>query len=127
MRWRTWRKSRSAFRIRRNYSRESMRFSAVDSFRAQIALIGLASVSIAALAIILIRDVVSSTEQTLLGEAQQQCLAAAAELRLQFEDREAFQEDPLETLPPEIQDFSLRGLAATVLRSYDGLRGGFLS
>ena len=104
-----------------------MRFSAVDSFRAQIALIGLASVSIAALAIILIRDVVSSTEQTLLGEAQQQCLAAAAELRLQLEDRAAFQEDPLETLPPEIQDFSLRGLAATVLRSYDGLRGGFLS
>lgn len=80
----------------------------------------------AALAIILIRDALSSAEQTLLAEAEQQCTVALNELRQQFVDRASIEDHPLTGLPFEAQDFSLRGVAATVLRSYEGVQGGFL-
>ncbi len=48
-----------------------MRWS-LDSLRLQAAVIGLASLSMAALAVILIQDALSRAEQTLLREAEQQ-------------------------------------------------------
>jgi len=96
------------------------------SLRAQIAIIVLASVAMLALAGVLIRDVISRTETRLVDEAGEQVLAAARELQVQYEERAAVAaDDPLEALPPRALDISLRGLAATVLRSYRGVEGGF--
>lgn len=96
------------------------------SFRAQIAFVVLASVAMLTLAVVLVRDVISRTESRLVDEARQQCKVAAGELRLQFEERAEFVlDDPLEALPWEAQDISLRGLSSTVMRSYDRVEGGF--
>ena len=96
------------------------------SFRTQLAIIILASVAMVGLAAVLIRDAITQTEDRLLAEARQQSIAACRELRLQYEERAAFViDDPLEELPLEAQDVSLRGLSETVLRSYEGVEGGF--
>lgn len=96
------------------------------SFRTQLAIIILASVAMLGLAAVLIRDAITQTEDRLLAEARQQSIAACRELRLQYEERAAFViDDPLEELPLEAQDVSLRGLSETVLRSYEGVEGGF--
>jgi signal transduction histidine kinase len=108
-----------------------MRWAARDSFRTQIAVIALASLSMAAVAVILVRDVLRSTEQTLVREAQQQCVNAARELRRQFQERAVLlssQDDllrPTAPLPFEAEDLSLKGLSSAVLRSYEGVSGGF--
>jgi len=98
----------------------------IDSFRVQAALIALASLSMAAVAIVLVRDAFSSAEQHLLGEAEQQCLAAVRELAEQYAERIARDDEPAEALPFGARDMSLRGLTATVLRGYEGVEGGFL-
>jgi signal transduction histidine kinase len=98
----------------------------LDSLRLQAAVIGLASVSMAALAVILIQDALSRAEQTLLGEARQQSASAARELSQQLLERASVEEDPLAALPVEAQDLSLRGLSGAVLRAYEGIEGGFL-
>ena len=96
------------------------------SFRLQLAIIVLASVSMLGLAGVLIHDVIVRTEGRLVEEARQQTATASQELRRQFEDWAAFSvDDPVEQLPAEARDVSLRGLSATVLRSYEGLQGGF--
>ena len=108
-----------------------MRWAAGDSFRTQIAVIALASLSMAAVAVILVRDVLRSTEQTLVRGAQQQCVSAARELRRQFQERAVLlsSQDEMPTpsapLPFEAEDLSLKGLSAAVLRSYEGVAGGF--
>ena len=108
-----------------------MRWAARDSFRTQIAVIALASLSMAAVAVILVRDVLRSTEQTLVREAQQQCVSAARELTRQFQERAVLrssQDDllrPTIPLPFEAEDLSLKGLSTAVLRSYEGVAGGF--
>jgi signal transduction histidine kinase len=94
--------------------------------RVQIAIIVLASVAMLALAGVLVRDVISRTETRLVDETNEQVLTAARELQDQYEERAALAaDDPLDALPPQAQDVSLRGLAATVLRSYRGVEGGF--
>jgi signal transduction histidine kinase len=94
--------------------------------RAQIAIIALASIAMLALAGVLIRDVISRTETRLVNEAREQVLAAARELQVQYEERAALLvDDPIEALPPQAQDISLRGLASAVLRSYPEVQGGF--
>lgn len=99
----------------------------LDSFRVQTALIAVASVSMAAVAIVLVRDAFSSAEQRLLDEAEQQCIAAAEELAQQYAEQAGFEQDePTESLPFQAQDMSLRGLASAVLRGYEGVKGGFL-
>jgi signal transduction histidine kinase len=109
-----------------------MRWAARESFRTQIAVIALASLSMAAVAVILVRDVLRSTEQTLVREAQQQCVNAARELRRQFQDRAVLlssRDDlprPAAPLPFEAEDLSLKGLSTAVLRSYEGVAGGFV-
>jgi len=96
------------------------------SFRSQIVIVILASVAMLALAGVLVRDVISRTESRLVEEARQQCTTACQELRQQFEERAAFAaDDPLDKLPWKLQDISLRGLSATVMRSYEGVEGGF--
>jgi hypothetical protein len=108
-----------------------MRWAARDSFRTQIAVIALASLSMAAVAVILVCDVLRSTEQTLVREAQQQCVSAARELTRQFQERAVLlssQDDllrPTIPLPFEAEDLSLKGLSTAVLRSYEGVAGGF--
>jgi signal transduction histidine kinase len=108
-----------------------MRWKAGDSFRTQIAVTALASLSMAAVAVILVRDVLRSTEQTLVREAQQQCAGAARELRQQFQERAVLlsSQDEAATrttpLPFEAENLSLQGLSAAVLRSYEGIAGGF--
>jgi signal transduction histidine kinase len=108
-----------------------MRWAAGDSFRAQIAVIALASLSMAAVAVILVRDVLRSTEQTLVREAQQQCVSAVRELRRQFQERAVLLsslDDPLRPVAPlpfEAEDLSLKGLSGAVLRPYEGISGGF--
>jgi len=102
-----------------------MRWPVPHGFRAQIAIISAASLAVTGLAIILIRDVISSTESTLVAGARQQCEAACRELKRQYHERSAYGGDSLQNLPAEAQDISLKGLAATVLRSYEGVEGGF--
>ena len=100
----------------------------LNSFRGQVAVTGVAALSLLTLAAILVRDVVVGAEVRLVSEAEQQCAVAAAELAQQYRERLAFRDDTrLESLPPEAQEVSLQALAATVLRAYDGVQGGFLS
>jgi signal transduction histidine kinase len=98
---------------------------ALDSFRIHVALIAVAAVSMAALAVMLVRDVLATAEETLVREASQQCSTAAAELARQLEDRAQERGETGPRLPAEAQDISLRGLAAAVLRSYEGIKGGY--
>ena len=101
--------------------------SAITSFRGQLAVTGIAAVSLVALTAILVRDVVVGAERRIVAEAEQQCEAAAAELAEQYSERLAFRDDTdLEALPFEAQDLSLSALTATVLRAYEGVQGGFL-
>jgi len=97
----------------------------LDSLRRQLAVTGIATVSLLVLTGILIRDVVMGAEERIAAEARQQCATAAAELAEQYRARLTFREDDLESLPIEAQDVSLQAVAATVLRAYDGVRGGF--
>ena len=102
-----------------------MRLLSAKSFRIEAAVIAVASLSVVALASLLVQDALSQTEGTLRSAAEQEVTAAAEELKAQYEDRAAFSERPLEALPAEAQDLSLRGLSQTVLRSYKGVQGGF--
>lgn len=103
-----------------------MTWYAPDSFRAQGLVIGLASLSLAVLAAMLVQDAWQSTRSTLAQNAQVQCAAAVRELQAQFADRANLLGASTETLLFEAQDVSLRGLSAAVLRSYEGVEGGFL-
>jgi signal transduction histidine kinase len=102
-----------------------MSWSVPSSFRAQMAIISIASAAMLGLAALLIRDVVLRTEGRLLTEARQQCIAACNELKLQYQERAVYGEDTIAGLPIQAQDVSLRGLSSTVLRSYEGVEGGF--
>ena len=74
----------------------------------------------------LIQDAWQSTRNTLTEDASQQCTAAAQELQEQFTDRESLASDDPRLTNFNAQDVSLQGLSATVLRSYQGMEGGFL-
>jgi signal transduction histidine kinase len=79
----------------------------------------------AALAVVLVRDVLATAEEALVRGAGQQCSTAAAELARQLADRAQERGEAAMNLPDEAQDVSLRGLAAAVLRSYEGVSGGY--
>ncbi len=94
--------------------------------RIQFFIIALASVAMLSLAAFLIIDVISQTESQRVEDAQRQVASASEELRLQYDQREAFvPEDPLSLLPPEMRELSLRGLSETVLRAYPLVQGGY--
>jgi len=96
-----------------------------QSFRTQVAVVCAATLAVVAVAAILVRDALSQAESRLLAEARRQCEAACQELAEQYRERAALGGDALETLPARAQDLSLRGLSLTVLRAYDGMRGGY--
>lgn len=104
-----------------------MAWYSADRFRTQGLLIGVASLAMAVLAAVLVQEAWQSTRQTLTAEAEQQCTTAVEELHTQFSER-AILSDADELAPEtfEAQDVSLRGLSAAVLRSYEGMEGGFL-
>lgn len=105
-----------------------MAWYAPDRFRTQGLLIGLASLSMALLAAVLVQDAWRSTRNTLIDEAQQQCATAVREMQEQFIDRASLPvsaETDVSALF-EAEDVSLRGLSTAVLRSYEGMEGGFL-
>jgi signal transduction histidine kinase len=99
---------------------------APDSFRGQVVAIAAAVVAVAALAFMMVREAAQGSQQRLTEEAREQCEAAARELATQLHERLAYSGTPLSGLPPEAQDVSLQGLSSTVLRSYEGVAGGYL-
>ena len=102
-----------------------MAFLRHRSFRVEAAVIGVASISVIALALLLVQDAITQTAGTLRSAAEQELAVAAQELKAQYEERAAFSESQLSALPLEAQDLSLRGLSQTVLRSYKDVQGGF--
>lgn len=102
-----------------------MRLLTARTFRIEAAVIAVASLSVIALAWLLVQDALTQTEGTLRSAAEQELAAAAEELKAQYEERAVFSERPLQELPLEAQDLSLRGLSQTVLRSYKDVQGGF--
>jgi len=101
------------------------RWPVPQSFGTQVAVVCGASLAVVAVAAILVRDAFSQAESRLLAEARRQCQSACRELALQYRERAAWGGDALESLPAKAQDLSLRGLTLTVLRSYEGIHGGF--
>ncbi len=101
-----------------------MRFPAPVSFRAQAFIIGAASLAVVALAALIVRDVVFTTEAKLLGDALRRCETACRELHHQVRERAAYAGDPLEQLPRQALEISLKGISATVLEAFPGIKGG---
>jgi signal transduction histidine kinase len=101
-----------------------MLWPAPVSFRAQAFIIAAASLAVACLAAFIVRDVIFATESKLLADSQQLCIAASQELRIQYQERAAYAGDPLKNLPRDAQEISLRGISATVLKAYKGIKGG---
>jgi signal transduction histidine kinase len=102
-----------------------VRLLSARTFRIEAAVIAVASVSVIALALLLVQDAITQTEGTLRSTAERELAGAAEELKAQYEERATFSERPLQALPLEAQDLSLRGLSQTVLRSYKDMQGGF--
>lgn len=102
-----------------------MRLLSARTFRIEAGVIALACISVVALALLLVQDAVTRTESTLKSAAIQEVAGASAELKQQYEERAAFSQNPLDSLPPDAQDLSLRGLSQAVLRSYKDVQGGF--
>jgi signal transduction histidine kinase len=101
-----------------------MLWPAPVSFRAQAFIIAAASLAVAVLAILIVRDVIFTTESKLLADAQQLCTAACQELKIQYQERASYGRDPLRYLPQDAQEISLLGISTTVLQGYKGIKGG---
>ena len=101
-----------------------MRFPAPVSFRAQAFIIGAASLAVVALAALIVRGVVFTTETKLLGDALRRCETACRELHHQVRERASYAGDPLEQLPRQALEISLKGITATVLEAFPGIKGG---
>ena len=101
-----------------------MLWPAPVSFRAQAFIIAAASLAVAGLAAFIVQDVVFTTENKLLTDAQQLCTAACQELKIQYQERSQYVGDPLQNLPPDAQEISLMGISMTVLKAYKGVKGG---
>jgi signal transduction histidine kinase len=101
-----------------------MLWPAPVSFRAQAFIIAAASLAVAILAVLIVQDVIFTTESKLLADAQQLCTAACQELKIQYQERAAYGRDPLRNLPQDAQEISLLGISTTVLQGYKGIKGG---
>jgi hypothetical protein len=82
-----------------------VRLLSAKTFRTEAVVVALASLSMIALALVLVRDALLQTEGTLRSAAEQDVTAAVEELRAQYEERAAFSERPLQELPLEAQAF----------------------
>ena len=83
-----------------------------------------AVISVATLSVALITDAVRSADSVVLGEANKTLTAAIHELKQQLYYR-ASSDSSWPSLPAEAKDISLRAITQTVLRSYQGVEGGF--
>ena len=101
-----------------------MSWPAPASFRTQAAIIAAASLAVVALAVFLVRNVISTTEGTLQAEAREICLAACQRLQVEYEDRMNLGGDVFHSLPLDAQDLSLKGVSLTVLRNFSNVEGG---
>jgi signal transduction histidine kinase len=101
-----------------------MLWPAPVSFRAQAFIIAAASLAVALLAVLIVQDVVFTAENKLLADAQQLCMTACQELKVQYRERAAYGGDPLQNLPKGAQEVSLMGISMTVLQAYKGVKGG---
>jgi len=101
-----------------------MRWPAPSSFRSQAFIIGAAALAVFALATLIVRNVVFTTEGKFLGDVTQRCVTACDELLKQYQDRVAYAGDPLHELPPHAQEVSLKGITFTVLQAFPGIKGG---
>jgi signal transduction histidine kinase len=84
----------------------------------------LATVSVAALSVLLITQAVRRAERVVVAETTQALTTANHELEQQYRYRVS-SDSAWNTLPAAAKDVSLRGLTLTVLRSYPGVEGGF--
>ncbi len=94
------------------------------SFRAQAFIIAAASLAVAGLAALIVREVVFTAERKLLTDAQHLCMAACQELQTHYQERVTYAGDPLNELPQDAQEISLRVISMTVLQAYLGVKGG---
>ena len=101
-----------------------MRWPTPASFRSQAFIIGAAALAVFALAALIIRDAVFTTEGRLIGDARRRCTTACLEILGQYKDRIDYTDDPLYELPPDAQDISLKGITSTVLLAYPEIKGG---
>jgi signal transduction histidine kinase len=83
-----------------------------------------AAISVVALSIVLITEAVRSAEKVVVGEANQTIATAIRELGQQYQYRVS-SDSSWSTLPMPAKDVSLRAITQTVLRSYQGVEGGF--
>jgi signal transduction histidine kinase len=101
-----------------------MHWPAPVSFRAQAFIIAAASLAVTGLAVLIVRNVVFTTESKLLADAQQLVMAACQDIKTQYQQRVSYTGDPLHELPPDAQEVSLKGISMTVLPAYRGVMGG---
>ena len=101
-----------------------MRWPAPASFRSQAFIIGAAALAVFALAALIIRNAVFTTEERLLGDARQRCTVACLEILRQYQERINYTDDPLHELPPDAQDVTFKGITSTVLLAYPEIKGG---
>jgi signal transduction histidine kinase len=101
-----------------------MLWPAPASFRTQAAIIAAASLAVVALAVFLVRNVISTTEGRLQADARQICISACQRLQVEYEDRMNLAGDAFQSLPVDAQDISLKGVSLTVLRNFSSVEGG---
>jgi signal transduction histidine kinase len=101
-----------------------MLWPAPASFRTQAAIIAAASLAVVALAVFLVRNVISTTEGRLQADARQICISACQRLQVEYEDRMNLGGDAFQSLPVDAQDISLKGVSLTVLRNFSSVEGG---
>jgi signal transduction histidine kinase len=92
----------------------------------QLLLILFAGMAVAALSVLLIWDSVHNAERVVIGEMGNQLSSAISELGRQYAYR-VDSDSSWQSLPAGSQNVSLSGISHTVLRSYPGTEGGFLS
>lgn len=95
------------------------------SLRAQLALVLVAAVVTVAVAVLLIVQLVGSTEGLLVAEARRQTALAAQQLQQQLMDRLRLDSDSPLALPAASRHLSLRAISETVLAGFPAVEGGY--
>ena len=95
------------------------------SLRAQLALVLVAAVVTVAVAVLLIVQLVGSTEALLVAEARRQTTLAAQQLQQQLMERLRLDSDSPLALPAASRQLSLRAISETVLAGFPAVEGGY--
>ena len=95
------------------------------SLRAQLALVLVAAVVTVAVAVLLIVQLVGSTEALLVAEARRQTALAAQQLQQQLMERLRLDSDSPLALPAASRQLSLRAISETVLAGFPAVEGGY--